>query len=221
MSSVPSAGPPATAEPRPPRLRPANYVRNVYHVANALFILVVAEALDTREQRIAITVVGLVVAWGIEAARVVWPWARSWWVHAFGTIAHPHEERTINSGTWYVTALVILSSLFPIDLAVAALMVLGVGDPAAAIIGRRFGRIRTVGGRTLEGSLAFVVAGFLAAWATLAVWHPDAGALPALALAAAVGGAVGELLSRGHLDDNLVIPLVAAGAAVAARWVGA
>jgi dolichol kinase len=45
------------------------------------------------------------------------------------------------------------------------------------------------------------------------------GHLPLIALAAAAGGAVGELLAHEDADDNLVIPLCAAGAAWLAHLV--
>lgn len=198
-----------------------NYARNGYHVANAVMILLIAHALDTREERIGITVLAAVVGWSIEAARRVSPLAKVWWERTFGPLARPHEAHRVTSATWYISALVLLSTLFPFDAGVTGLVVLGLGDPAAAIIGRRYGRIRTMHGRTVEGSLAFVGAAFVGAWAVLALWHPDAGVLPLLALAAALGGAFGELISHGRLDDNLVIPLAAAAAMVGARWMGA
>jgi len=95
--------------------------------------------------------------------------------------------------------------------------VLGFGDPLAAVIGRKIGRTRLGEGRTLEGSLAFVGGGFVASWAALALWHPDAGSAVWTALAAAVGGALAELAAR-RMDDNLLIPMVAAGCAWAVQW---
>jgi dolichol kinase len=183
-------------------------------------VVLIAEALPSREHRIAITVLAVVVAWGIELARVLIPRGREVWSRLFGAIARPHEVYHVTSGTWYVTSLVLLSTLFPLDAGVVGIAVLGVGDPAAAVVGRRLGRIRTVGARTLEGSLAFVGFGFLAGWLTLGLWHAEAGQLAALAAAAAVAGAGGELISGGRLDDNLVIPLLAATAMVVARGMG-
>ena len=80
---------------------------------------------------------------------------------------------------------------------------------AAAVIGRRFGRTKLPGGRSLEGSLAFVLAGGLPALAVLLGFHH----LPlvtaaVVALSGAVAGAAAEVLS-GRLDDNFTIPLIA------------
>ena len=90
-------------------------------------------------------------------------------------------------------------------------------DPAAALVGRRFGRTRMPNGRSLEGSAAFVVAGAAVAWGTLGIWHPELDSARGLMVAgaAAVLGAVGELAS-GRVDDNFSIPLAAAAGAAGA-----
>ena len=89
---------------------------------------------------------------------------------------------------------------------------LGVGDPVAGLIGRRWGRTKLVGGRSLEGSLAFVAAGGIAAAIALIAYYPtlSLGVIAALAFTAALAGALAELLVR-KVDDNFSIP-VAAGA---------
>jgi dolichol kinase len=99
---------------------------------------------------------------------------------------------------------------------------LAFADPMAAIIGRRFGRIRLVNGRSLEGSLTFIVTGFVAAITVLAIYYPEVswGAKAALALGGAIPSAVAELVSR-RIDDNLSIPLSAgAGALAMVYWLG-
>jgi dolichol kinase len=90
-----------------------------------------------------------------------------------------------------------------------------VADPAAGIVGRRLGRIRLRARRSLEGTLAFLAAGTLAALASLTVFH----AIPwperlMVALVGAAAGALAELFTT-RLDDNLTIPLTVAGAAAA------
>jgi len=93
--------------------------------------------------------------------------------------------------------------------------VLTLGDPVAGWVGRRFGRVQLVRGRTLEGSLAFLAVGFGSALAVtgLALERPWP-ELALVALGAAVSGSVAELLSV-RLDDNLTVPLAAAGGAAA------
>jgi len=104
----------------------------------------------------------------------------------------------------------------------AAIAVLGVGDQFAALIGRRWGRTTLLYGRTLEGSIAFVLSATVAAFAVLVGFHP-LGSWPvllAIAAGGATAGAVAELVSK-RLDDNFTIPLsAAAGAALVAHVLG-
>lgn len=93
----------------------------------------------------------------------------------------------------------------------AGLCALGLADPAAAAVGRRFGERRFVGwghGRTLEGSAAYLLL-TAAAVGAIALSLPDA--LPALRLAVGCGaaGALVEALSPAGVD-NLTAPVAVA-----------
>lgn len=199
-----------------PSLRPTNYARNVLHVASALSGVLALELLPswTWATGVALTIAAL--GWTLEITRTRSPAINQFCMKLFGKTAHPHEAKGINSATWYATALVPIALARSVPPGVVALLVLGLADPAAAIIGRRFGRRRLVHGRTLEGTLAFVVTGTVAAGAFLAVVHPGLG-LGRIAIASAVAataGAVAELTSK-RLDDNLTIPLASFAAAYA------
>lgn len=196
-----------------PSLRPTNYRRNLTHVLSAVGCIAILWAVPTPAWAIALAVPACMMAWTAELSRRRSPRINAMLMRALGPIAHPHEHRRVNSATWYTTALAVLS-LFEAPLPAAiGLAVLGFGDPAAALIGRRFGRIAIRHGRTLEGTLAFVIAGFVAALLALLVFAPGLalGAMLGLAAAGAVAGALAELLSL-RIDDNLSIPLVAAAA---------
>jgi dolichol kinase len=135
-----------------------------------------------------------------------------------GTI-HAHEDRQAASGTYFATGLAVVSFL-PAPAAAAAIGVLGFGDPAAGAVGRRWGRTRLAQGRSLEGSLAFVGMGTLAAGGALSLGWPEAPHRWALALAAGCVGALVEVGLR-KLDDNLTVPLASGLAAtVLARALG-
>ncbi|MEN0067478.1 MAG: hypothetical protein AAGA48_35430 [Myxococcota bacterium] len=202
--------PAATARLATPT-RPGNLLRNGFHVTNALVVIgLVQFVLTTPSLRIGAAIAGMTAAWTMEAARRWSPGINRFLMTLFARVAHPHESVEVNSATWYTTALVILAIGFPVDIGIMALAVLGFGDPAAAIIGRNFGRTPVGRGRTLEGSLAFVAAGALAAFG-IGLWlHPAAFPVLALrALAGGVAGAVAEVVTR-RLDDNLTIPLAVA-----------
>jgi dolichol kinase len=203
--------------PPVPVRRPLNLTRNVYHALNAVAVVLLVELLlTTPALRFGVAGAGLVAAWSMELARRVDPRINAGLMRLFARVAHPHEAVQVNSATWYTTAIFVLAVVFPVPAAAAGLMVLGFGDPMAALVGQRFGRHPLLGGRTLEGSIAFVVAGLVPAWAALALWHFDPLTALVMAAAAAVGGALGELVA-GRIDDNLMIPLCGAASALGAQ----
>lgn len=194
-----------------PTLRPTNWARSVFHVAGAALAILLIEIIPTP---MLLTLAALSYAgtfWILELGR-----RRSGKVNValmkfFKPIAHEHEARRVNSSTWYATALVLLTLTRSPVLCLIAVGILGVGDPMAAFIGRRFGRIKLLHGRSLEGTLTFFLTGAAVAVALLRLFHPELGLGAALAMSAtaALFGAVAELLSL-RVDDNLSVPLAAA-----------
>jgi dolichol kinase len=82
----------------------------------------------------------------------------------------------------------------------SAVICLSVGDVAANIIGKRFGRHR-LGGKSLEGMLG----NFAVTFAVIYFIAPS----PVVALAGALTGAIVECLPLPYINDNLSIPLAA------------
>lgn len=202
-------------------LRPTNYARNVFHMFGATVVMTVIHLLPDRASMIAVALSVTIPAWTIELLRRSNPRLNDWMMWLFGPVAHAHERFRVNSASWYAAALTLLAFVSPVPAALLGVAVLGFGDPFAAIVGRRIGRTRIRAGRTLEGSLAFVVAAWVAGVATLALAAPGVPNAAITALVAAVCGAVAELYS-GDVDDNLTIPLAAAlGAALTMAAAGA
>jgi dolichol kinase len=102
----------------------------------------------------------------------------------------------------------ILASLlvFPEPLNHAAIAVVTLGDGAASVAGRLYGRHKIAGGKTIEGTAA----GLLCAFAGAALF-----VTPTTALAAAAIGMAVELLPL-RVSDNLTVPLLAGLAATLA-----
>jgi len=208
------------AEIHVPSLRPTNYMRNILHVCMAVSIICLVELALNPTTMIWVSAGGFAWAWSMEISRRFSSRINDVLMGILGAFAHPHEAYRINSATWYTTALLILALTFTPLQGVVALAVLGLGDPVAALVGRRFGRIQLMNSRTLEGSLAFVFFGAGAAMAVLTNFHPEVPLVSALGIAgfAAFTGAIAELVTR-RVDDNLAIPLGAALGAALATWV--
>ncbi len=194
-----------------PTLRPTNWARSAFHVAGAAFAIVLIELIDSPLLLTCAASVYAVTFWLMELARRRSPRVNRALMGFFKPISHVHEARRVNSSTWYATALVALTLTQSDVLCVVAVSILGVGDPLAALVGRRFGRIKLLHGRSLEGTLTFFISGLLVSFALLRLLHPALaiGATLAICATASLLGALAELLSL-RIDDNLSVPLAAA-----------
>lgn len=210
------------SSPPAPPVRATNYARSLFHVGSAATALAMLRFLPGRSWMIAVSLALAVSGWTMELTRRRSPAANARLMALFAPVAHPHERHGVNSATYYVTAMLLLALFAPLRAAEVGVVVLGLADPAAGLIGRRFGRTRLRANRSLEGTLGFVVVGALAAASWLA-GTPALGpagqplaplALPALAILALVAGLAGALteLWSTRLDDNFTIPVAVTAA---------
>lgn len=201
-------------------LRPTNLARSLVHASSGVIVMLAFEHVFSQPVAIALAVLWVTWAWSLEGLRRVSPLVNRACMAVFGPIAREHERHGINAGTWYGTAVLILTITACSYAGVLGILVLAFGDPAAGLFGRAFGRTRLPGGKSVEGALAFVVAGALASLAYLSLWHPEIplSAAVTLALVAASVGSVVELLST-RIQDNFSIPVLSGWASVAtAAW---
>jgi dolichol kinase len=176
--------------------------RRVFHAGNGLMISFFPPMLGLgRWQIVAILGGFLVLLTGFDLARLRSPKLNVLFFRLFPSLASPREMTKIASSTWYLLGAIVVFALFPARLAVPAILVLALADPAASTVGRLWGR-RKIGKGSWLGSTVFAVIAF----AILAAYFgPAAAAAPALIIAAA------EILPW-SLDDNLTVPIVGATA---------
>jgi dolichol kinase len=144
----------------------------------------------------------------IDLGRYVFPSLANWFYTWFGFLLRKHEvdkkKKNLNGASYVLISAFICVLLFPKVIFVTAFTVLIVGDISAALIGRRFGKHKFLA-KSLEGTLAFFVFGSIAIFFT-----PKLLGLPGeylIGIVAVAFGAIGENISYGWADDNLVIPL--------------
>lgn len=206
-----------------PSVRPTNYTRSIVHAGMAIVCVLLIEEVLTPTQRWVVPLIASISFWAMEAWRHTSDTGRRVLLWVFGPIAHPHERHRINSGTYFGTALAILGLCFAPMISAAAIMILGLADPAAGLAGRKWGRIKLINQRSLIGTVTFVVVGTLAALMVLTLWHADLtwGNRFAIAGLAALFGGLGELFSNRVIDDNLAVPVsAAAGGWIALQLLG-
>ncbi|HLT46954.1 MAG TPA: hypothetical protein VK002_06975 [Rubricoccaceae bacterium] len=154
-----------------------------------------------------------------DVARQRWAWMHRFIGWVFGPIMRPEEQPpfggpiVLNGATWMCVSAALCAALFPEPVAAAALAMLMVGDGAAAVVGRRYGRHRyPFGGaaaKSLEGSAAFFATGLLTALPLAAVAAPGHAPLTPLQLGlGALAATVVEALPI-PVNDNVRVPFVA------------
>ncbi len=204
-----------------PRLRPTNSSRSLLHIASGVAVLFMLHHVLSHAGALIVGGSLVAAAWTMEISRRKSARVNDALMAMLGRFAHGHEWQSINSATWYASALLIMVVAFPLVAATTGAMVLALADPAAALVGRRFGRVKLINGRSLEGSLTFLLVAAPTAWAVLGTYGPALSLDHSLLVAgaAALVGALVELLTR-HIDDNFTIPMAVAAAVAAGLALG-
>lgn len=143
------------------------------------------------------------LALGIEALRLASPRFAATFAARLGPMLRQRETTRLTGATTLALGYTAAAVLLPGRPALAGILLAGIADAVAAVVGRRWGRLRYPGGKSLEGSLAFL--------AVAAAIGLLLGLAPGLALAMALAVTMLEALTL-PVDDNLYLPLV--GAAV-------
>jgi dolichol kinase len=176
----------------------AGQLRPLLHATTAFLLLTLLQSWQAL--RAALVMVGL-LAVVFEALRLSRPGVRDLaarWVPVF----RPQEARRPSGAAWLFVGYA-LAAWMPAPAPVAAVLAGALADPAAALMGGRFGRGRP---KSWPGSAAALAIAVLALWL--------AGIPP---LAAAAGGLAAAALERwsGPVNDNLV---VAPGVGLVVWW---
>ena len=194
------------------QLKPRNYARNVFHAMNAILGATMYAFFLPREQALMVlgTLFGIFFVFEVSR-RFSDRWNDFLVDKVFGAISRPSERYRTNSATVYLVALLLIVAVFPQLPVLAAVLVLGFGDPVASLVGKRWGKRKLFRDKSWAGTLAFFTASFAVVVALFLFFAPDLGTLRMLWVAAAIAavGAVTELLSS-RVDDNFSIPITCA-----------
>jgi dolichol kinase len=153
----------------------------------------------------------LVAAVLLELARHRWVWINRLLWRLLPTTFRAWETRRLMGSTWFGLGALATLLLLGRDAGGTAVLFLAWGDPAAEIIGRRWGGSQP--GKTLTGSLGCLLACLVAALVGVGL----GGVRP---WAAGVGAIVATLVERRPPppDDNVWMPLLGGLAIAALEW---
>jgi dolichol kinase len=109
---------------------------------------------------------------------------------------------------FFFIGILLVMKLFEKDIALAAIMILALGDSVSHLVGKFFGKTRNIfnghSRKLLEGTIAGAVFGFLGALLFVPIPEAFFGSLGAM-----VVEALEFDMNKRTIDDNLIIPLVA------------
>jgi dolichol kinase len=189
--------------------KPFLSLRKVFHVAASSGLPLyywyhpfAADAAEARVQVALAALAGFVAFFLLDLFRLRDREFNSKFMKIFGFFIRRTEEGRFTGATYLCFAFLVVAWFFPRTVAVTAMLFLSLGDTAAEMGGRYFGKWR-IFRRSLEGSAAFFLVCFPIAWALLDDWR--------VALLGALAGTLVELFSF-EVDDNLTVPI---GSAVA------
>ncbi len=112
-----------------------------------------------------------------------------------------NEKKGNFTGAFYILITSCIAiAVFSKPIAIAGLAFIMIGDPAAVLVGRKYGRHRFGGHKSIEGSLAFLIV-------AIPVGLLAPGLPTMVGIVGAVVAAVTEGLS-GPIDDNTSVPLI-------------
>ena len=196
-----------------PTLRPVNYHRNVFHVLNALLAVLFYEFILTYTQ--AVIIVFLFLAWyaAMDFIRRLFPNVQAaLFDRLFSRITRPRERFTVPAATWYCVGMLLVLLFAEKTVAQVSVLVLGVGDPAATLIGRSVRSPKIYGQKSVAGFIGFASVSFSTVLLFLAALRPQFSLPYSMAMAWVAGavGAVAELFSNDRVDDNISVPVTVA-----------
>ncbi len=162
----------------------------------------------TRELALSILVPLVIFSLVADLSRYYFPSFGNFFYKVFGFLLRDHEKdqlkKNLNGATYVLIAAAITVLIFPKVIAVSAFAILIVSDISAALVGRRFGKVKFLS-KSLEGTLAFFVSACI-----VIIFAPKVEGLALeylIGFTAAFVGAIAENISFGYADDNLTIPL--------------
>ena len=141
------------------------------------------------------------IALVIELAKELSVRFRTFFSRLFTPLLRQHERKgAITGATYYLISTLLCILFFDKTLAVVCLFFMVLGDMAAALIGKMWGRTKLIGNKSLEGSAACFI---VCAATAIAFREFD----PIISITGALVATVVELLPL-RIDDNLTVPLI-------------
>ncbi len=200
---------------RLPHFKPMNFARNIFHVANGLGAFALSAWVLTPFQCVLVLLGMSVFVGSLETIRAFHPGFNRalCGLPIFKYTMRPRELNRVNSASVFAWTLTGVTILAPLSAVQVGLLILTFADPAASLVGKKWGTYKLWKQKSLAGSAAFFGVALVCSALGFGLlaglpWGLSVGFGAVVALTTAVT----ELLSD-RLDDNFTV--LGMGAAVA------
>ncbi|PJA26121.1 MAG: hypothetical protein CO189_12545 [candidate division Zixibacteria bacterium CG_4_9_14_3_um_filter_46_8] len=153
----------------------------------------------------------LLVALYIDLSRIFHLPGNGLFLKLIGSVLREHEANKLSGASYILLSGLIAIIFLDVPNAAAVMGFVILGDIAAALTGRRIGRIKLPGtNKTFEGSLGCLLVCIIVAMAAPGIrWETG--------LAGAVTATIAEAYS-GRIDDNLAVAIVSGLSMILTSW---
>jgi dolichol kinase len=177
--------------------------RRLFHIATGLTLALLVFFLGEAGGVVLIASLFLLTVL-VEGLRLWIPAMNRVFVSLLGPMLKDMEVKRPTGVGYFLAGVLVCLLFFDLEVALASIVILSVGDPAAAAVGQRWGRIR-MGEKSLEGAIAFFVVALLTGVFLQDFWPNVSFGL--FATGAFIGALVECLPLK--IDDNLILPFAA------------
>lgn len=147
---------------------------------------------------------------GYDLIRLQFPRVNKWTPFLFGWLMRRNEINQLTGTTYMFIGVAFLLLFFPRNIVSLSLLLLAFADPTASLFGVLFGKVKLIGKKTFEGSLAALIVCTVVAYFFLNTRGLMTDHLVVVCLIIGFIGAISELIPIWKLDDNLTQPLISA-----------
>ena len=178
----------------------SEFIRKLLHLSNLVIPFTYLFYFDSKVEALIILLPITLLASLIEYLRINSISVKNIFDKYLFSMLRNHEKSGKYTGaTWVFISSTLSIGIFPKDIAIISLIYMSIGDTAAGLIGRKFGRIK-IYNKTLEGALA----GFIVC--LIVGLMIDLNLSKTVVAIGALSAAIIEFMPI-SIDDNLRVPL--------------
>ena len=153
------------------------------------------------DKPVMLVIIGVLTGFALAVELLKWLSSRfrEFFFRIFASLLRTHERKGAMTGaTYYLISTFLCVFFFAKTLAIVCLFFMILGDLVAALVGKKWGRTKILGKKSLEGSTACFVVCVAVALVKLN---------PIVAIVGALVATIVELIPF-PVDDNLTVPLI-------------